>query len=469
LAVAGKSCRWIDPDGEKVPGKSDMKGISKEIMKRLLSAMAGMLALSAIAMAQGHWERCPLPDATYVTSLVVDNGGAIFAGTYSGIFRSTDRGATWTPANNGLTTTIILTMATGRNGEIFAGALKGGTNAGGIFRSTDRGNSWTDISNGMANRSIHAIGMARNGDLYAGVYRNGTSTGFYRSTDNGESWSPSSLENAGVLALAFDSTGTIYAGLASEALSGVYRSTDNGETWRGGNFNESLGSVNDLEATPSGDIYAGIFDHLPTAYNVLRSTDRGANWNPLNIENSWVSSMAIQPGMSGAEDTLYAGVRGGGLVDPESGVLTYYGVFKSLNRGSSWIPIGKELSNTNVNAVALGGGILFAGADNGLFRFLESPPSGVATTGLSREPALRISPNPAFGSATLRFSLPEPGFVHLSIVNGRGETVSTLADELIEGGEQEIQLPASSLPAGAYFIRLVERRRTLMQPFLVVR
>jgi hypothetical protein len=321
----------------------------------------------------------------------------------------------------------------------------------------------------MTNRSVHAIGMGRNGYLFAGVYRDGTTTGFYRSTDNGASWSPSSLDNAGVLTLAFDSTGTIYAGLALDALSGVYRSTDDGETWHAGDFGGTLGSVNDQEVAPSGDIYAGILDHLPTAYNLLRSIDRGATWTAINMENSWVSSIAIERGTEGAGEILYLGVRGGGLVDPESGKVTYYGVFKSLNRGSSLIPVGNELSDKNVNAVALSGGMLFAGTDNGLFRFIESPPSDVAITGNSGGISLQISPNPASGPITLRFSLPERGIVKLSIVNGRGETVRTLADGPMEAGEQIVELPTSPLALGAYFVRMVRDGRTAIQPFMVVR
>ena len=59
----------------------------------------------------------------------------IFAGTFSGVFRSTDDGASWTAVNNGLDWPFIDALAVNADGILFAGTTEGG----GVYRSTDNG------------------------------------------------------------------------------------------------------------------------------------------------------------------------------------------------------------------------------------------------------------------------------------------------------------------------------------------
>ena len=102
----------------------------------------------------------------------------IFAGTQSkGVFRSSDNGTTWTAANNGLTNPNITTLQVdGTN--IFAGT----TNS--IFRSTDKGITWTALNSGLQINAVISFAVY-GADLFAGTYNNG----IFLSTDNGTSWS----------------------------------------------------------------------------------------------------------------------------------------------------------------------------------------------------------------------------------------------------------------------------------------
>jgi hypothetical protein len=67
-----------------------------------------------------------MPDAGLVTSLVV-SGQAVFAGTYNGVFMTTNRGAIWSSINEGLSDTMVLSLA------IQGPFLVAGTDGHGIF------------------------------------------------------------------------------------------------------------------------------------------------------------------------------------------------------------------------------------------------------------------------------------------------------------------------------------------------
>jgi len=63
-------------------------------------------------------------------------------------------------------------------------------------------------------------------------------------------------------------------------------------------------------------------------------------------------------------------------------------------------------------------------------------------------------PNPFNPSTLIKYSLPENGFVKLSICNLVGEEVSVLVNETVDAGFYEVAFNAANLPSGTYFYRL---------------
>ncbi len=63
-------------------------------------------------------------------------------------------------------------------------------------------------------------------------------------------------------------------------------------------------------------------------------------------------------------------------------------------------------------------------------------------------------PNPAAGTATIRFALGEAAPVRLDVFDVLGRRVSTLADGLMTAGEHEVRLDARGLASGTYVYRL---------------
>jgi hypothetical protein len=63
-------------------------------------------------------------------------------------------------------------------------------------------------------------------------------------------------------------------------------------------------------------------------------------------------------------------------------------------------------------------------------------------------------PNPFNPSTLIKYSVPESGFVKLSVYNLIGEEVSVLVNKVVDAGFYEAAFNAANLPSGIYFYRL---------------
>jgi ligand-binding sensor domain-containing protein len=129
---------------------------------RILAGTEGGLYVSPDSGS--HWLPVP-PIDILVWCIVRDIHGALFAGTgWRGIYRSTDDGATWSEAGDGLASRSVRTLAVDSTGTIFAGTL-----GDGVFLSTDGGNSWASFNNGMPDLYINCLVFAPDRSLFAGT------------------------------------------------------------------------------------------------------------------------------------------------------------------------------------------------------------------------------------------------------------------------------------------------------------
>lgn len=63
-------------------------------------------------------------------------------------------------------------------------------------------------------------------------------------------------------------------------------------------------------------------------------------------------------------------------------------------------------------------------------------------------------PNPFNPSTKIKYSIPEPGFVNLSIYNLLGEKLTELVNEVLSAGEYQNNFNANNLPSGVYVAKL---------------
>ena len=96
--------------------------------------------------------------------------GTLYAGTFGGLFKSTDSGATWSAINNGLTSTSVPALAID---PITPSTLYAGTDGDeGVFKSSDSGATWSAINNGLTNTFVPALAIdpITPSTLYAGTF-----------------------------------------------------------------------------------------------------------------------------------------------------------------------------------------------------------------------------------------------------------------------------------------------------------
>ncbi len=153
-----------------------------------------------------------------VFALAIDakTPATLYAGTLDGIFRSTDRAASWTSLGlPGLSVGTLAIDARTTPSILYASAAYVATGvAAGVFRSMDSGATWTAANLGLTDLSVQALVVDPNA---SSIYAGGPAGGVFKSADFGASWTAVNrgLKNLGVRALALDPSGatTVYAGL----------------------------------------------------------------------------------------------------------------------------------------------------------------------------------------------------------------------------------------------------------------
>ncbi|MEK7818203.1 MAG: T9SS type A sorting domain-containing protein [Bacteroidota bacterium] len=164
-----------------------------------------------------HIDTTSLTDGHLTCFLVDTLNGYTYAGTWSGIFRSTNFGTTWARLGNS-TTFIVMTMAINSKGYIFAGSSNYG-----VFRSTNNGIDWVP-KNPVMMDSLATNIVVNSKDI---VYAN-TQGGIFSSTNNGDSWTALSGNLRRTTYLGLDADQYLYAGTNAGSIYRTISSTATG-------------------------------------------------------------------------------------------------------------------------------------------------------------------------------------------------------------------------------------------------
>lgn len=360
------------------------------------------------------WRRTSFPDRN-VRDMIILGSTCIVSALGSGIGISDNGGDTWTVSSAGLGTTdvgVLDTIGT----TLFLETWND------VFRSTDKGRSWTNVSNGVGGSGNHVFDLAASGtSLFAltweGVHRSqdlgahwslvlpaevarlarwgskicACGRSLWTSSDGGDHWDETPIPpgtvrveslgacgstlfvgtwDSGILATTGDgawthrnrgfSASTVKAMLASRGrvfastgIGGLSWSSNEGETWMPVALDTHDREAWALAAQGS-SLYAG------TADGILSSTDGGDHWSLAHgslappYPTAWTHISAIAP--NGA--SLFAATDGGG-------------VFRSTDGGGSWTAVNDGLTDKRVATLLVDHGSLFAATAVGVFRSMN--------------------------------------------------------------------------------------------------
>ena len=228
------------------------------------------------------------------------NSGVIYAASYKGVYASRNNGASWAgTALVPVAPILSLAVSPADPATVYAA-----TDGAGLFTSRDGGATWASLplpaSNCQGGIAIDPVSASR---LWVG-----TTTGVYRSSDAGQTWSAVGAITQ-VRSLAW--SGSVL--LAGTSQSGLQRSDGQGA------FAAVAGSTNGVEtlAQEGMTLLAGSL----SGAGLWRSTDGGDHWTAANAGVNASSATAVAIARS-APKTIY-GVAGASAVKSSDGGLSW--------------------------------------------------------------------------------------------------------------------------------------------------
>ncbi len=273
-----------------------------------------------------------------------------------GVFKSDDDGRTWSAASRGLPNLEVRGLAIDpENRNVVWAALDhyptptGGVyRPGGIYKTTDGGQLWSPANHGLPQNakaspsfstSMYSVHRAADGTLYT-ADQGYANQGRYRSIDGGANWTPAGTKfnkfyPAGAMPYVWASSAAsnrIIAGSSDTLMGSSNRGfswTDLGSTqapngnWHGNGFSGLLGTRVAFSLSRRSTMFLTAFD----AGNVLRSDDKGASWTrPLAGWDNYGGGYDVEVG--GSSGNLVYAVLG------QAGVFN--GIAVSVDSGRAW-------------------------------------------------------------------------------------------------------------------------------------
>jgi len=243
-------------------------------------------------------ERGPNNVAGRARALIVDPDDATdqtwFVGSAGGgIWKTTDKGATWTNISPDLPNLAVTTlaMAASNTDVIYAGTGEGFGNGDairgdGIFKSEDRGVTWVQIESTASNTDFSYVNKIIVSPEDENLLLSANNAGLFRSEDGGATWTEV-LSPAGAVQDLDANPNNWNRQYASINRIGVFRSDDAGLTWEdistgllANNSSESVTRRFEMAISPVNPENIFVSTEIAGANDVVFfSNDGGDSWN----------------------------------------------------------------------------------------------------------------------------------------------------------------------------------------------
>jgi photosystem II stability/assembly factor-like uncharacterized protein len=436
----------------------------------------------------GNTECSHVPDIAFNSS----TPDTIFAATDilfdydGGVFKSTNQGENWNECSNGITATVIRSVAIDPQNPDRIYVVGG--DMGHFYRTENGGTTWIHEDFNVSEITDIKVDPANSANIYAASYD------FYKSTDYGDNFvAKSGVERPGCIAINPLSTNTIYVGSGNLGY-GVYKSSDYGETWvqkDTATLPRVLGEICHIVAIAidpkdTSNIWLG------TQAGIVKSINGGNSWEVKGFsDDKIVNSIAMNPDnsneiLAGVADIssgncyIYKSINGGetwvekstpfGTVmdikyDPRNYNYVYaaifgYGVLRSADGGENWYdyycdgffyPVIYSMDIAQGDSVLLVVGTYGSGV-----YYIHPELSGIdeqAEKGKGfflQESSFELS-----GTTTsICFNLPEAGIVSLKLFDIMGREVAKILNEYRPAGKNEVRWDTGEITSGIYFYQL---------------
>lgn len=375
---------------------------------------------------------------TQLTSISAIDANNIWVCGYSGrVLRTTNGGTNWVSVNAAPIPGTLNLHSIFAIDSVTALVAGSGT-ASFLFRTTNAGATWTQVFT-EAGGFINSVQM---GNFFAGFMVGdpvGGRWSLWGTTTGGATWDSSSFYLPAAGADAGWNNSFFF-----DVTAGVWFGTNNTRVYK------SLTLVNWTTQVTTGQVnsYAVWFNNP-----LIGMTGGTALLITTNSGTSWQNVPSALPGTANL-----SGITGFGLtwlVTRQANII--YG---STNNGVSWnvnytAPgaglyrhIGKDRASGNVFfATSSTGGI-----SKGVFFVGITPVSNSIPDNYSLS---QNYPNPFNPGTDIKFSIPQNGFVTLSIYDALGREVKNIVNENLKAGEYKVNFDASGLTSGTYFYKLI--------------
>ncbi|MBI5474830.1 MAG: T9SS type A sorting domain-containing protein [Ignavibacteriae bacterium] len=407
-------------------------------------------------------------------SSIAGHSGRIYAGTYHGRVVESNGSEPWHSAETGISSPPVLNIESLQGDEIFVGAM------GDVFRSTNIGESWETVSPRRDSTFVSAMKSLGGSRIIIGT-ENGD---VFLSTDRGSSWTVAGngLPRLAISCFALEPGGALYSSIGSY---GIFRSTDFGGTWQRLGTSGLYPYVNAIEINAAGNIFAGSWQ------GIFLSTDKGSTWvqkdrgitypsiyslasNPNGTMIAGTTSSGIYRSTDNAESWIQTGSTGRSAYRLKYSNGLFFaatldsGVYFSRDEGTTWQRISTGLDAGELRALGVDSlGFLWTSVYpyGGVYRTRTPLVTSIETSTSIQPSAFSLNqnyPNPFNPTTEIKYLIPEirsqrseVGHVTLKVYDLLGREVATLVNELQQPGAHSVRFDAVNLSSGVYLYRLV--------------
>lgn len=402
----------------------------------------------------------------------------LFCVNDGGVWKSDDKGTTWTNLNTDLTLTQFYRMTSEptnpshliggtqdngtqrTTGKLFWKAAYGGdggevcfssqnskyilgeTQNNGVFRSTDKGLSWSSAASGLSGSGAWIGPIVSHPDSLGIFYT--ARQQVFKTTDNAASWTAISSGTSGTIremAICKTRPSTMYVSVGST----LYLSNDCGYNFSlvsNGMPNRTITSV---YVHPDSSKVAIVTFSGFGAGKIYKTTNSGENW--INISGD-LPDAPVNDGLiyyPGYPTKIYF-------------VATDVGVFMTNNYGVNWVELSEGLPNTvamHLDYNQLSGKIRLGTHGRGTWEIFGIITGMSVNNEVPKNYALYQNyPNPFNPNTKIKFDIKEKLFVTIKVYDILGKEIATLVNKNLQAGTHDLTFYGENYSTGLYFYSL---------------